>query len=81
VSHQKHACTADHLGELFVESVTGQRIECAERLIQEDQSRLADQRARKCNALSLAARKLSWAAIGNLRRTNACERRLSLRAH
>jgi hypothetical protein len=81
VRHQEHACVADYLGEFFVESIACQCIECAEWLIQEDQPWLANERARKRNALSLAARKLGRTAIGNPRRTNACKCRLSLRAH
>ena len=65
VSHEQQAGIADNVGQLLVESITGQRIERAERFIQEDQPRRTHQRSRQCDALPLAAREFGRAPLGD----------------
>jgi hypothetical protein len=55
VGDQERCGAADQLGELIAKTVARRRIECGERLIEQEQPRLTNERARKRHPLPLAS--------------------------
>ena len=60
-------------GELAANDAAGVRIECRERFVEEEDRRVARERARERDALPLAARQVSGASAGEVRDPKALE--------
>jgi hypothetical protein len=73
VGHEEDRCATHQLGQLFVEAGARQRIERSERLVEEYERRVANECARKCDALALATREIRWGTIGEVLRLHARE--------
>jgi hypothetical protein len=73
VGDEEDCCAAHQLGQLFVKTSSRQRIERSKRLVEKYERRVANECARKCDALTLATREIRWGTIGEVLRLHPRE--------